>query len=86
MLNNRMAFIKLSGGTMLNETEIESYERGIREIPQERLEGHGIQKVTRVPSNYETKLELKLTNGKRETLYGADADAALAILERSKAE
>jgi hypothetical protein len=81
-----MAFIKISGGKMLTETAIESYERGTREIPQERLEGHSIQKVTHLPSKYETKLELKLVNGERETLYGADADAALTILERSKAE
>jgi len=82
-----MAFIKISGRKMLNETEIKWWKPSTREIPQEKIEqSYGIGKVTRLPSKFETKLQLKLTNGKSETLYGADADAALAILERSKAK
>jgi len=69
---------------MLNVTEIKSYEESTREIPQEKIEpGYGIHKITRLPPKHETQLRLTLSEGRIETLSGAEADNALRILKSS---
>jgi len=70
---------------MLNINEIESWKPSTREVPQERiLPGRDIHRVERLPSKQETVLRLKLKNGKTETLYGAEAEAAIKVLEGNK--
>jgi hypothetical protein len=77
-----MGFIR-TNNDFLNVNQIARYKKDAREVPQEQLTGHGLQRVTRLPSKSETVLRLTLNDGRSETLYGRDAEEALAILEAS---